>query len=969
MMLIKKYIILFFLLFCLSLSCTPDKTQVSETDIVLKTYGFDDPDPIPYPYDIKYPYFSYEGYTAEGRDSVWNMVELENKYIKVSIMPEVGGKVWGAIEKQTGEEFLYYNHTAKFRNVGMRGPWTSGGIEFNFGILGHSPTTSNKVDYCTRENNDGSVSCFVGTLELLTHTWWQVEINLPKDKAYFTTKTTWHNPSPVVQAYYHWMNAAYVTTDDLEFYFPGQYHIGHEGDVHPWPLDEEGREIYKYKENNFGSAKSYHIFGDLSDYYAAYYHEKDFGSVHYAPYDEKIGMKIWIWGLARQGMIWEDLLTDNDGQYVELQSGRLYNQALYSSMFTPFQQFGFQPFATDTWMEYWYPVKGTNGITKANEFGAVSINKSADGKTGYISFCPVQPIQADLIVYADNKELYKKYLSLNPLNVWNDRFDFPSGINKENITIVLGDKLLEYNGEQHTNRPVKPLKGFDWHSVYGMYVLGIQEFNRKNTPNAESCFNVCLSKDSLYIPAITMMASIRYKQGRYAEALTFIQKSLSVNSYDPDANLIYAAINSRLEKNIDAKDGYSIASLSPSHRTAGYIGLAKEYAKDSNWRKVLHYAEKGLTYDTRNMDALLLKAVAFRKMGDTSKALELINDILESYPLNHFARYEKYKQTLSSKDKEGFISGITNELPHETYMEIGSWYEEINCQEEAVEIFLQAESPIPYYKAAYLLNTTGKKEESLLYLKKAEEFSPFLIFPHRSGTIPALEWAVQTSSSWKNKYYLSTLHRANNQPEKAFTLVEECKDIPDYAPFYLYRSQYKQSGDKLVDLMKAEAIDKSWRTGLAICRYYENDNQFEKAMDCMEDYRKTFPENQALSLNYASLLLNTSQYQKCFDFLNELTVLPSEWSEGGRNIYKNVCLFLALDKIKNKDFQTALSYIKESKKWPENLGVGEPYPENLNLWLENYMTYYCYIQLNEKDKAIPFLNNESEKKIKEILTE
>ena len=97
----------------------------------------------------------------------------------------------------------------KFRDIAMRGPWTSGGIEFNFGIIGHAPTSSTPVDYVTRQKPDGSVSCYVSSYELVTRTLWTVEVNLPKDKAYFTTTTTWHNSSSIDQPYYQWMNAGY----------------------------------------------------------------------------------------------------------------------------------------------------------------------------------------------------------------------------------------------------------------------------------------------------------------------------------------------------------------------------------------------------------------------------------------------------------------------------------------------------------------------------------------------------------------------------------------------------------------------------------------------------------------------------------------------------------------------------------------------------------------------------------------
>ena len=106
---------------------------------------------------------------------------------------------------------MLFRSVVKFRDIAMRGPWTSGGIEFNFGIIGHAPTSSTPIDYVTRQKPDGSVSCYVSSYELVTRTLWTVEVNLPKDKAYFTTTTTWHNSSSIDQPYYQWMNAGYPT--------------------------------------------------------------------------------------------------------------------------------------------------------------------------------------------------------------------------------------------------------------------------------------------------------------------------------------------------------------------------------------------------------------------------------------------------------------------------------------------------------------------------------------------------------------------------------------------------------------------------------------------------------------------------------------------------------------------------------------------------------------------------------------
>ena len=132
---------------------------------------------------------------------------------------------------------FYGNEVVKFRDVALRGPWTSGGFEYNYGVIGHSPACSFPVDYLIRTNADGSISCIVSTLDLLTRTYWSVEINLPKDKAWFTTHSFWHNKTGASKPYYHWINTGVKSTDDLQFIYDGTHYIGHEGVPYPWPMD------------------------------------------------------------------------------------------------------------------------------------------------------------------------------------------------------------------------------------------------------------------------------------------------------------------------------------------------------------------------------------------------------------------------------------------------------------------------------------------------------------------------------------------------------------------------------------------------------------------------------------------------------------------------------------------------------------------------------------------------------------
>jgi len=137
------------------------KASITESKRAFKTYPYGDPAPVAKMTKF-YPYYRFDGFTIEPGEQEWTIVTLENEYIKVLVAPEMGGKVLGAIEKSTGEEFIYFNKVVKFRDISMRGAWTSGGIEFNFGSIGHAPTTASPVNYLLKENSDGSVSCFVG---------------------------------------------------------------------------------------------------------------------------------------------------------------------------------------------------------------------------------------------------------------------------------------------------------------------------------------------------------------------------------------------------------------------------------------------------------------------------------------------------------------------------------------------------------------------------------------------------------------------------------------------------------------------------------------------------------------------------------------------------------------------------------------------------------------------------------------
>lgn len=915
------------------------QATVTETVETVKTYPFSDPDPVADPSDLFYPYFRFDGFSAKGTDRQWKVVSLENDYIKLTLFPEIGGKIWGAVDKTTGKEFIYNNHVVKFRDIAMRGPWTSGGIEFNFGIIGHAPTSSTPVDYVTRQKPDGSVSCYVSSYELVTRTLWTVEVNLPKDKAYFTTTTTWHNSSSIDQPYYQWMNAGYPAAGNAEFCYPGTNYIGHGGELHSFPLDEQGRDISWYEKNDFGNSKSYHIVGKYNDFYGAYWHDNDFGSIHHADYDEKLGMKIFLWGLSREGGIWEDLLTDTNGQYIELQSGRMYNQPASNSSLTPYKHTAFGPQATDRWTEYWFPVKGIKGVSKASRIGALNVLR----EDGFLKlyFSPLQKLSTTIKLYEGEKEMNSIPLNCGVLETWKDSIPLNKAVAAGRLKVVVGEDLLVYSevpSDNITSRPKQLPADFDWSSAYGLYTQGEQWMNQKVLDKAEKFLLASLEKDPYFVPALTDLASLYYRQGRYDEALARCETALSINTYDGDVNYLYGLCNMALGNHTDAKDGFSVASYSPRVRSAAYEKLAEMYLMDRNWTKAEHYALRSKEFNQMNLSADHVLMVVYRKTNQPEKAKALIDPLLEDLPLYHAARFEQlYQGEGSGHPIDDLQSLIRNELPFETYMELAEWYESVGCTEEALSLLSCAGNyPIALYKQAYLLHQAGNDDESRGMLQRAGALSPAMVFPFRPSSLKALEWAKTVQPDWKIDYYEALIRWANQDKAKALELLENCGEA-DYAPFYLSRASLKEGESRLADLLKAEQIEMSWRTGFALINHYVANNQWQKAVETGKKYTKKYPSNYYIGLKYAKALCETGQYQPCISLLSRMQVLPNEGSYAGRAVYREANLYRAMEQLSHKNYKQVVKSVETSKEWPENLGVGKPYDNMIDNRLEDYL--------------------------------
>ncbi len=744
---------------------------------------------------------------------------LENDAIRVILLPQVGGKIWTATDKKTGRDFLFANHVMKFRDIAIRGPWTAGGIEFNFGIIGHNPSTGTPVDWFARENPDGSASCFVAGNDYITRTFWQVEVRLPKDAEEFETHVTWYNASLLPAPYYHWMNAAYSVENDPQFLFPGKAVIGHQGEIETlnWPvMDRNGRRVDDMPGNAWGGPKSYHILPGHNGFYGIWWRALGFGSYHRSESYEKFGRKIWLQTMSPYGLLWMKYKTDSDGQNAELQSGRCFNQPRYETYRTPFKHQVFAPGSTETFAEHWGPIRD------------------------------MREVEADM---SDERPMPKP-------------------------------------------RPVEAPADFDWESAYGEYVRGTQAIAERYDALGREHLEKAIAKDRFFAPAYAELAAAEMRRGDCARVHELCEKALAISTYDPLANYVDGFAYFAEGDQTTARERLGIASQQPQFRAPALALIARGYLREGDAPAAADAARKALQANDLNLDALLALAIAMRG-EDAAKRQTFLSGVLDRVPLCHAFRYEL---ALAGGDGD-FTRYVACELPAQTFLELGCWYRETGCEDDARRFFeLAGDDPVAQvmlgdYEGAKRLKVGG-------------------VFPFRRETLPCLEEAVAKDGHWKFRYLLAVLKAYFGYDAEADALLESCGNEPDEAAFYQYRASRRKGDAVLADLGRAKGLGDDWRIGRQFAAYYEGKEDFAKVLEVTSEYLERWPERDPIRLAHANALLKLKRYRDCIAYLETVNLLPSEHAGNASGIWHAA--------------QDALGL---KRTWPENLGKGEPYPD------------------------------------------
>ena len=175
-------------------------------------------------------------------DQEHTAVILENDFIELIILPEIGGRIFGAKDKTNGYDFFYRQHVIKPALIGMLGSWLSGGAEFNW-PMHHRPSTYLPTDFSIDNGKDGSVTVWLSEHEPMDRMKGMVGIRLCPDKAIFETVARVFNRTELPQSFLWWENIAVPVNEDYQIFFPqdvNHVHFHRKQSVTEYPLTNPG---------------------------------------------------------------------------------------------------------------------------------------------------------------------------------------------------------------------------------------------------------------------------------------------------------------------------------------------------------------------------------------------------------------------------------------------------------------------------------------------------------------------------------------------------------------------------------------------------------------------------------------------------------------------------------------------------------------------------------------------------------
>lgn len=914
-----------------------------EGSIELNTYplGPDDPNPpfqrqggswSVYPYPLKDDLL--EG-PPETR--TYKSLHLENEYLQVTVLPELGGRVYSLYDKVCGRDVFYRNNVVKYGLVAVRGAWISGGIEFNF-PTGHTYTTVDPVSYLITEGADGDrCAITVSNVCRVSGMIWSVVLSLLSGVRNLRQEVRLQSASPVPQRYWFWSNAAVPATDDLRLVFPA-HKARVAGGVVDFPVASDGRDLSWYR--NHDRADDIFTLDVTESFFGCHYEDSDFGMANTANWMDVSGRKFFTWGTADDGMIWADLLTDDDGQYVELQSGRFETQS----------EWGFlRPNEIVMWSEEWLPIHGMGGWVYANGDGALNFALTDGGiRVGATLVYPAD--QATLTLRADGARVWRRGIALDPSQPFCAELEMPPGCGPETEFSL----TLEETDEDGTAEVLSYDHPPAWARRPKVTVTGTGGAARKPQ---EQC-----SADELCERATVALSRLEHREAR---RLCEMARARDADCYR--ARAILGLLDTRAGLFESARDHLRAVAATDSGNAeaAALLGWVLHKLGEPD-EALLTVRRAALARPDMRWPISLARVVSH--LDYSPPASERAPAVPRFIADNLYGGIMRPIWALLSRDDDPLAAFI--EWARDDAEQWCAAY--INCRSRdafrILELALEhcpgaGQYPMVHYLLAHCYHRHGSEKKQARALERARACPVDYCFPSRVEELEALQFAVeQDPSDWNARYLLGNVLAGLERHEEAMAQWREALKLYD-GDAVLHRNlglgalRWEDNPQEAAGHYR-RAIERN----PAHYRYYlDLADIMARRLDSppaerLELFRAAPEDVQAkwqIAARVAELMVELGLYDSALETLRGHRFFPWEGARHMRTVYVNALLGRAERNTQHGDHAAALADLEAAMDYPPNLGVGKPArPNDARIY---WLAAAEAEQLGEEDKRTRYL--------------
>ncbi|TPG40785.1 DUF5107 domain-containing protein [Flavobacterium pectinovorum] len=937
------------------------KVNVWKEKIILPTYEVGKPEKNPVFIEKRvyqgsngsvYPYPVIEKIADEKIDKEYQAVYLENEFVKIMILPELGGRVHMAYDKTKQRHFVYYNQVVKPALVGLTGPWISGGIEFNW-PQHHRPTTFDPVDFTIEEHEDGSATVWCSEVERMFRTKGMAGFRLYPDKAYLEIKAQLYNRTSFPQTFLWWANPAVKVNDDYQSVFPPDVNAVFDHgkrDVSSFPIAKgtyykvdysPGTDISRYK--NIPVPTSYMAIASKYNFVGGYENDSKGGLLHVANHHVSPGKKQWTWGHGDFGRAWDRNLTDEDGPYIELMCGVYTDNQPDFSWIMPGEQKDFT--------QYFMPYRDLGIVKNATKNAMVNL-ESIDNKLVIKAY--TTGVYPDTTVTLKNNDtvLFQKQYDASPYNSFEETIDFDYNASLEGLSIFVTDadnKILvdwTYEGPNEDEIPeaAKPaLAPEDIENNEQLFLTAQHlEQYRHATYSPIPYYEEAIRRDAGDIRSNNAMGLWLMRRAKFEESEPYFRAAIKTltqrnpNPYEGEAYFNLGLCLKYQNKNKEAYDAFYKSTWNAAWQNQGYFYVAQLDALNDDYELALTHIKKAISKNTEDHKALHLQVAFLRKLGQQKKASLHTTLYLENDCFNFGLLYEKYLLSNDKKDLAYFNSLIRNNI--HTYIEYALDYAAAGLYEEAIGLLTEGLKdeetyPMAWYYAGYFyekLNNIGQAEKCF---KMASQAKPDYCFPNQIEAALVLQNVIQKQNNdAKALYYLGNFWYASKFYNDAISCWEQSVVIDDTFPT-VHRNLALAYYNKLNNPEKALAsLEKAFSLDLQDSRILMELDQLYKRLNRDLVFRLAFLEKHLelviqrddVYLERVALYNLLGKHDKALTLLQNRIFHPWEGGEGKVSGQYLVSLTeIAKQQISEGNYDNAIELLEQAQTYPDNLGEGK----------------------------------------------